>query len=71
MTLIDSRKHTLINFIDFSASSNASEETIMEKQFYRRIDFSVNTRSGMVNAFYALELKFFMYKLFNSQGFLQ
>ena len=36
----------------------------MEKQFEKALRFNMRSRKGMVNIYYALELKFFMYKLF-------
>jgi hypothetical protein len=40
----------------------------MEKHFCKPIIFTLNSKCGMVNVYYALELKFFMYKLLNSES---
>lgn len=49
------------------ASNFLPEGTNMEKITERRSHFHTYSRKGMVNVYYALELKFFMYKLFFSR----
>lgn len=40
----------------------------MEKIFDRELNFNIGSRHGKVNVYYALELKFFMYKLLFSHS---
>lgn len=51
----------------FSPPHFLFEETNMEKILERRTHFNLRSRGGMVNVYYALELKFFMYKLLFSR----